>query len=239
MSDEPLGGVYEPNAEAGQPSQEAPEQPKYVTADDLEVFADKLVKRFQSMTDQDITKRIKREVEKFNTELSRRVEAARNAGITVTEAQQQAARDQFTQQLLSTELVDEAPAQAVLQPAVDPATVKRVNLELAKLQAQYELIPDETEPEFRGMNWGDPDPDRFLSDYRRRFEKMARRVGKLPADQQPQEPPMPGVRVPVQGGSPAKQQALIEQYKNEVAKAGTVNERLNIRQKYRELGLEI
>jgi len=242
MSDESIGGVYEPNVEAGQPSQVVPEQPRYVTTDDLkaelDAFGENLVRRFQSMTDQDITKRIKREVENFNAELSRRVEAARNAGITITEAQQQEARNQFTQKLITTELADEAPAQVALQPQIDPATVKRVNLEMARLQAQYEIVPDETDAEFRGMNWVDPDPDRFLSDYKRRFEKLAKRLGKVPSEQ-PQEPPEPGVRLPVQGGSAANQQGLMEQYKTEVTKAGSVNERLNIRQKYRERGLEI
>ena len=239
MSDESIG-VYEPNAEAGQPSQVVPEQPKnYVTTDDLATFGDNLIRRFQSMTDQDITKRIKREVESFNTELSRRVEAARNAGIVVTDAQQQAARDQFTQKLLSTELVDETPAQVVLQPQIDPATVKRVNLEMARLQAQYGYVPDETDAEFHDPAfWKNPNPEQFLESYKRNFEKLAKRLG-LNAPQPPQEPPEPGVRLPVQGGSAANQQGLMEQYRTAVARAGSVNERLKIRQDFRARGLEI
>jgi len=239
MSDESIG-VYEPNAEAGQPSQVVPEQPKnYVTTDDLATFGDNLIRRFQSMTDQDITKRIKREVESFNAELSRRVEAARNAGIVVTDAQQQAARDQFTQRLLSTELVDEAPAQAVLQPQIDPKTKQKVLLEMARLQAQYGYVPDENDREFSAPGFFyNPDPNQFLKNYAESFEKLAKRMG-LEAPQQPQEPPEPGVRLPVQGGQATNQQGLMEQYKTEVTKAGSVNERLNIRQKYRERGLEI
>ena len=238
MSDEP-GGVYEPIAEAGQPPQEVLEQPKYVTADDLEAFGDHLIRRFQSMTDQDITKRIKREVESFNTELSRRVEAARNAGITVTEAQQQMARDQFTQKLLSTELADEAPAQVALQPQIDPETKQKVLLEMARLQTLYGYVPDENDREFSAPDFfHNPNPTQFLKNYTESFEKLAKRKGLVEA-QQPQEPPEPGVRLPVQGGSAANQQGLMEQYKTAVARAGSVNERLKIRQDFRARGLEI
>jgi len=243
MSDEPRGLEYAPDLEAGQPQEihsddatAAETQSRYVTLEDLDSFSEKLLRKFESLTAKS-ENRIKKELEANNRQVIERAEALRSAGYAITDADIKQAQDQFAKQLLTSGPA-EPPAQELLQPAVDPATVKRVNLEMARLQAQYEIVPDETDAEFRGMNWVDPDPDRFLSDYKRRFEKLAKRLGKVPSEQ-PQEPPEPGVRLPVQGGSAANQQGLMEQYKTEVTKAGSVNERLNIRQKYRERGLEI
>lgn len=214
MSDEPIGGVYEPVVEPGQALPQEPEpQPKYVTVEDLDAFSEKLFRKFQSLTDKSES-RIKKELEDYRQKLNERADNLRKAGITVTDEQIKRAQDDYAQQLLAQGFDDELPAQAGL-PRPDPATVKKVNLELAKLQAQYEYIPDESDPEFRGMNWSNPDPEAFLADYKTRFARLGNRLGKTAPVSQPEEPPVPGARVAVTGQGVA---GGLEELTNELAR---------------------
>jgi len=70
-------------------------------------------------------------------------------------------------------------AQVVLQPQMDPATVKRVNLEMARLPRRMATFQMETDAEFHDPAFGkNPNPEQFLESYKRTSEKLARRLGE-------------------------------------------------------------
>jgi len=199
MSDEPQV-EYQPDAEPGQVSEEpVGEQPQYVTEEVLRNLLSesesRLSRQFQSLTDKS-----KSQVDK---QLGKWQEVLQAQGIAVSKDMLDNKRQELAIAQADRAIEDgEYSAQEFTPPPIDRDKVDSVNLKMAKLQVDYGFVPNAADPEFKGLNWNDPDPDRFYSAYEARVKKMAQRLGKTVAPSAPM-PGNPAARVGAPSGTPA------------------------------------
>jgi len=191
-----------------------------------QAIEERLSKLEQSLTDKAVNRLEKR--------LARAMEKAKAQGLTVTPQMQERLRqeEEMTElRKLADEDVAAQPVRTAPKPIADDV-VATVTARMSQLNADYGgIVLEEDDDEFATVNFNDPKPDRFLRRYEDALKAKSERL-KGPGLQ-----PNPIRATGAIGG--AANDDLMAKYKKEVAVAQTVNERLNIRNKYRSLGLEI
>jgi hypothetical protein len=174
---------------------------------------------------------------KLKKEVDQRIAQA-EAQLNLLKASGYPVTDEDFKQVRSQAIVD--ASLGVNPQAAPPAgpqqnpVVTETNNKLREMQKQYGYVLTENDPEFYEINFQNPNPEQFLAEYEAKLREAAPRAGRqLPAPSAP-----PGARLSSPVGSAAGSD-LYAQYLKEVERAATVSERLNIRHKYRGLGLEI
>lgn len=197
MSDQPEA-IYQPEVEPGQASQEPStgEEPKFVTRDELiDLLQTEMKPIIQSLTDKQVDGRLKKWEERVKAK-----------GFEVDDQmRQEVKRRLMLNELDSIEAEDASPRG--VPPHVD-RIVQDVTAKMRGLEEQYGSLEQE-DPEFKMVNFNDPNPDRFLFAYEAALSKAASR--KASAPEQPSG--NPNARTPSPPGSATgnrKEQLLAE-----------------------------
>ena len=229
---EDQGKYQTDNPEEEQPQHSEDQQPKVVTEDMLQKKLDKFWNDVQQMT----TKQENRVAQKL-AQWEKKVAAA---GIVVTPEMKTDAQRSIAMAMLNDEAGDAQPGPYEATRTPNPIAQKVIddtNAAQAALEEKYDYVMQPTDPEYKTMPWSGLTPEDYLAEYENRLKKILTRRGRqLPEEELP--PGSPDARLPAPLGAAAREN-LMAQYRKEVEQAGTVNERLNIRNKYRERGLEL
>jgi len=198
MSDQPEA-AYQPDVEEGQLSQ--PEtggtEPELVTKADLAELEERLSRVIQSRSD--------KQESRVQKTLDQWVERLEKRGVLVDDKVRQQLQDRAIQRELA-ELDEDEPARGV--PADVTRIVQDVTAKMRGLEEQYGSLEQE-DPEFKMVNFNDPNPERFLFAYEAALSKAASRKASAP------EQPLgnPAARTPSPPGSATgnrKEQLLAE-----------------------------
>jgi len=229
MSD--TNDIYQPG-EGDEPPAPAPDnQPDLVTKEYLEEKLRDIWKGINSFT--------AKQENRIAKKLSEWEKRVTEAGIPVTAEMKTSAQQRIAMDMLNDESLAQDGSPAAQASPGNPL-IQKVVEETAKaklaLEKKYDYVLTENDPEFYEEPWKAPTPDEFLKAYEQKLREAAPRRGRqLPVEEQPGTP---GARIPVPLGGAATAD-LYQKYQKEVQAASTQNERLNIRVKYRSLGLEI
>jgi len=233
MSDEPVNVLAAPEQE-GTPEPTVPQftgepgrvedESKPVTKAELKaalsVFSDETKRAIQSMTDKQES-RLRKELDAKIKPLD---EMLQQSGLS--EADKTAVRNQaIKDEIMRTYRENSAPAQADRVSPEVTDTVKAVNQQATEMLSALGL----GEPDWSDPAWKDVKTDGTAREYLNTLRAAAVKV----AASEGQPGRSPGTLKGAPGGD------LMSKYRKEVDAAQTVSERMKIRMKYREQGLEI
>lgn len=219
----------------------APESPQLVTVDllerALEQVADRLERRLQSLTDKQ-ENRLKKEVER---RLSALAETYQELGIPVPEgAKQRVIED------VALSYLDDGGERAHAKPPF-PELVEFVNRQAAKIAKNAGVTLEPSDPEFAMVKVNTLDPDEYLESWKAAVDAKVGRVKSVQPTTAAQnvtnpqaQTAAPVARVPAAGAGTPGGQDLMAKYRQEAAKLRPASEELlQLRRKYRALGLDL
>jgi hypothetical protein len=155
------------------------------------------------------------------------------------------ARQRVIDETVLSYLDEDAQASQAMAPS--PELVAYVNQRAQKIAIRAGVTLTPQDPEFSQVNQATADPDEYLESWERAVTSKANRLKGVPVAQQPtqiqqpsQPPTNPAARVPMAGSGTPAAQDLMAQYKKELdGKRPGSEEVLQIRRKYRTLGLDL
>lgn len=244
MSDQSTAIAYAADQQE-KPLQKEAVQPSFLTVEDARKLEERLARRFQGLTDKAdniATERIRRAMKS----LTETLEVQRAAGMSITPEQEQALRQRVVTNILGDEPTPSSPPLPRAGTTVpqtrqtsgagdqtDPE-IERVNSQAFGLYREYGFTVDTDDAEAAELDMSSGDA--FLTSLRAGLDKKAERIfSKHQARQQP-------TRTPTLAGSTgnAPKEDLMAQYRKEVDSAvGNQHRILEVRRKYRNLGLPL
>jgi hypothetical protein len=196
---------------------------------DLEALGERLERRLQSLTDKQ-ENRIKKEVDE-------KLEMAAAYFAQLGQPMPAEVRQQVINDTILSRLGDSKQAAS---PEPSPEDIRYANNMRKRLERTLGVQLTESDPEWREVRWEARTPDEHVDSYEEALKKKAARL--QPQSTAPGAPPQPA-RAPMVGNAPAaggdKITQLQAQYNAEKANTPSGEQMLQLRRKYRALGLPL
>jgi len=226
-------------SDQNKPLQEDAVQP-FITREEAQRLAEeaeeKAFRRAQGLIDKSastLQKKVRGELEA----LERTLTAQRKAGMEITPAQEEKLRQQVIQEAFTADTPDDfsslPPPQAGREEAPD-REVERVNIETNRMYREYGFAIEQYDDEAQMLNMSSGDT--FLTSLQSALQKKAARLVSKHTQ------PLPPARTPTTAGGQGTvpKEDLMAQYRKEVdAATGNPHAVLEVRRKYRGLGLPL
>ncbi len=213
------------DGQASTGAEQAPDQP--ITRREVEILISRAfdisTRQAQSLTDK-MDSRLRKELA---TRLAAVGQNAKLLGIEMTPEVAENVRRKVIDEYLTQPEIEQAPAEAQLQPGQQPVDpTDKAALDMMRKAGTY---IEQIDPEAKTLDM--TDPGAYLLSMAQAIEAKRQRLAKT---SQPAQ-----VRTPTIAGATGAQVGLEAQYRSEINNAQTKDARLQIRRKYRGLGLEL